>query len=88
MVFDGEKMEIGFYSGVKVDFTKWTNENVEEFCLYNYLAVTFLALIMIIPTVATILTKKKDSDYLANLVLKKNKKKEPVHYWVLYIVCD
>ena len=55
MVFDAEKKVVGFYGGFKYDFTKLSNENIEEYCPYNTIVVIFLALLMIIPSIQTVI---------------------------------
>lgn len=74
IVFDGEKMQVGFYSGFKYDFTKLTNENVEEYCLYNTFALIFLGLIIVLPMLYTVWKKKMSEDHLTYLARKAYKK--------------
>lgn len=74
IVFDGEKMQVGFYSGFKYDFTKLTNENVEEYCLYNTFTYVFLFSIIVLPMIYTIVKKKMSKDHLTDIARRAYKR--------------
>lgn len=74
IVFNDEKGEVGFYSGFKYDFTKLTNENVEEYCLYDTLTIIFLGLVICVPMMYTIWMKKISDDRLNILALKNSRR--------------
>ena len=74
VVFDGEKMQVGFYSGFKYDFTKLTNENVEEYCLYNTFTYIFLASIIVLPMLYTMVKVKMSKDHLTDIARRAYKR--------------
>ena len=67
VVFDGEKMEVGFYSKNKVDFTKFTNEHYESFCWYNTISILVLLFILIGPMIITLYNEKISSEHFKDL---------------------
>ena len=70
VVFDGEKMEVGFYSKNKYDFTKFTNEHYESFCWYNTISILVLLFILVGPMIFTLYNQKVNSDKIKDLKFK------------------
>ena len=67
VVFDAEKMEVGFYSKNKVDFTKFTNEHFESFCWYNTISILVLLFILVGPMIITLYHQKISSKHFNDL---------------------
>ena len=59
VVFDAENKLMGFYGDNKYDFTKYTNEDYEEYCWYNTVSVILLFLVIIIPMIYDVTHKMK-----------------------------
>lgn len=74
MVFDAETGVVGFYGGDKFDFVKYTNENIENVCLYNIFALVALVCAVVGPIAVNIWRKKKNNDYLTTLARKAYKR--------------
>jgi hypothetical protein len=72
IVFDGEKLEIGFYNGFRYDFTKFTNDNHESFCWYNFISIVLLMSVLLIPIFQTIWKNKMSENKLNFIVINKN----------------
>jgi hypothetical protein len=77
VVFNKDKEEVGFYSnplsGAKYDFTKFTSDDKESFCFYNYSAYFILASIVLMSMCYVYWTKRKRDEIIIHNYIKYNR---------------
>jgi hypothetical protein len=70
MVFDSEKSQVGLYSGIKSDLTKFTRDSVETVCLYNYAVYFFFSALLGLSMWYMIYKKKQDENIIKNAFIE------------------
>ena len=74
MVFDSEKSQVGLYSGIKSDLTKFTRDSVETVCLYNYAVYVFFSALLGLSMWYVIYKKKQDENIIKNAIIEEKNK--------------
>lgn len=78
MVFDSEKSQVGLYSGIKSDLTKFTRDSVETVCLYNYAVYFFFSALLGLSMWYMIYKKKQDENIIKNAFIEEKNNLEVI----------
>jgi len=80
IVFDKEKGQVGFYSGIKADLSKFTRDSTESVCFYNYFCYFFLVSLVLVSMGYIIYNKKKEENLIANALLEQKLQSKEVDF--------